>query len=88
MRYAIVRGKDLWRVAEYLPDNYRVLGGVRYGSNNVIAVLVGGVDRAGWTLDEYVLPRLASGLLWGEEVVQEVVHHLYPFDEDEDGGTS
>jgi hypothetical protein len=31
-------------------------------------VIVGGYDVAGWTLDGYVLPRLASGLYFGCEL--------------------
>jgi hypothetical protein len=31
-------------------------------------VIIAGTDYAGWTLDGYVLPRLASGLMFGEEV--------------------
>ena len=30
--------------------------------------MIGGYDDAGWTLDGYVLPRLASGLIFGEEI--------------------
>jgi hypothetical protein len=29
-----------------------------------------GEDFAGWTLDAYILPRLASGLHWAEEVLR------------------
>lgn len=50
------------RVAAYLPSNYEVDevadGYVRFS----------GIDFAGWTLDGYVLPRLASGLIFAEEV--------------------
>lgn len=31
-------------------------------------VIIKGKDVAGWTLDGYVLPRLASGLYFGEEL--------------------
>jgi hypothetical protein len=27
-----------------------------------------GTDQAGWTLDDYVIPRLASGLIVAKEV--------------------
>lgn len=30
--------------------------------------VIQGEDRAGWTLDAYVKPRLASGLIWAEEI--------------------
>jgi len=44
-------------VAAYLPSNYQVVGYTADG-----AVLVYGHDNAGWTADDYVIPRLASGL--------------------------
>lgn len=44
-------------IARYLPRNYSVRRtGERF-------VLIQGTDKAGWTLDSYVLPRLASGLI-------------------------
>jgi hypothetical protein len=43
------------RVEPYLPMNYSV------------GCVIAGYDHAGWTLDDYVLPRLASGLIMGEE---------------------
>lgn len=49
-------------IARYLPSNYQVLGG------DDETTLIGGHDDAGWTLDDYVLPRLASGLYFGAEV--------------------
>jgi len=42
-------------VVRYLPDNYEV---VAQDGNNVYIV---GEDYAGWTMDDYVIPRLASG---------------------------
>lgn len=30
--------------------------------------VIGGYDNAGWTLDDYVLPRLASGGMHGREI--------------------
>ena len=58
-RRALIAGVDLSveRVAAYLPENYKVVG-----------IVVQGHDDAGWTLDDYVLPRLASGLMFGEEI--------------------
>lgn len=72
-RYALIpspgtRWNDARVIAKYLPDNYRVVGEAPWpGGGN--AVLIAGEDVAGWTLDEYVLPRLASGLIHGVEVV-------------------
>lgn len=34
-------------------------------------VLIAGEDIAGWTLDDYVLPRLASGLYFAREVSED-----------------
>lgn len=49
-------------VANYLPANYRVLDVLTHD------VLIAGEDDCGWTMDDYVLPRLASGLRFGEEI--------------------
>jgi len=47
----------------YLPANYHIAGeDERY-------VYIEGADSHGWTLLGYVIPRLASGLIWAEEVV-------------------
>lgn len=62
MRYALIRNSNEQEVAAYLPSNYKVLG--TEGDD----VLIGGQDNAGWTLDDYVLPRLASGLRFGQEL--------------------
>lgn len=50
------------RIRAYLPDSFTVL--IELGGDVVIV----GNDVAGWTLDDYVLPRLASGLIFAEEV--------------------
>lgn len=65
---AIVRnveaGREREQVEAYLDTtNYKVLEVLEDG-----AVLIGGTDVSGWTLDAYVIPRLASGLLFAEEV--------------------
>jgi hypothetical protein len=51
----VVEGVPLERVARHLPANYAAL------PRDDGAVSVVGVDTAGWTLEGYVLPRLASG---------------------------
>ena len=63
-RVAIVRGGDATteRVARYLPGNYYVVGEIKGG------VVIAGTDHAGWTFDDYVEPRLASGLMFAREV--------------------
>lgn len=62
-RRAIVTG-PAETVARYLPSNYTV-NSTDVGPGRV---LISGVDSAGWTLDDYVLPRLASGLYAAREV--------------------
>ncbi len=62
-KYAVVRGRDITgdKIAAYLPAAYEV---VAAGER---AVLIAGHDVFGWTLDGYVIPRLASGLWFAEE---------------------
>jgi hypothetical protein len=66
-RYAIVRNARSRReVSAYLPEGYFVIGeGVSDGRTTYI---IAGYDSQGWTLDAYVIPRLASGLIAAEEV--------------------
>lgn len=63
VRTAVVKGghRDLDQVQAYMPSNYQA---VEVGET----VIVVGYDHAGWTLDGYVIPRLASGLIYAEEV--------------------
>lgn len=49
-------------VSKYLPRNYYVTG----WTDDLIRIE--GRDNAGWTLDGYVIPRLASGLITCREV--------------------
>lgn len=62
-RTAIIRNISKETCERYLPSNYRVV------NMNGPDVLIQGEDNAGWTLDGYVLPRLASGLHFGEEII-------------------
>ena len=55
---------DVAHVEAFLPDNYTA---VLYKDDGVIEVV--GRDVAGWTLDGYVIPRLASGMIFAREVV-------------------
>lgn len=70
MRYALVREQAGMtdQIASYLPANYRVIGRTPIRGTNRVEILIGGSDVAGWTLDEYVIPRLASGLIFAEEI--------------------
>jgi hypothetical protein len=52
------------RVSAYLPSAYSA----RWAANGNDIEIVGR-DSAGWTLDGYVIPRLASGLIFAKEVV-------------------
>lgn len=53
-------------VSAYLPQEFKVLGeGMTEGRAFFV---IGGYDNAGWTLDGYVAPRLASGLMACEEI--------------------
>jgi len=64
LRTAIAATGQSKKVAQYLPMNYRVLG--RTLDNNGTIII--GVDDHGWTLEDYVIPRLGSGLIACEEV--------------------
>lgn len=57
-RTALVQGGTAEQVANYLPTNYKV-------TKQLLghAVIIEGEDNAGWTLKDYVIPRLASGLI-------------------------
>lgn len=55
-------GDGVTTVEKYLPANYEVI------LNNDHGIVVAGEDHCGWTLDDYVLPRLGSGLIWGQEI--------------------
>lgn len=64
-RFAIVKGaRDKWEVAAYLPENYEVI----YWNHD--GVVIAGLDNRGWTLDDYVIPRLASGNMGCRELVE------------------
>lgn len=74
-RYALIRSGAL-AIADYLPSNYEVIHRVEPSlrAPGVIpqrdrgVTVIAGRDRMGWTLDAYVLPRLQSGLYFGEEI--------------------
>lgn len=60
-----VRGHGPEAIAAYLPSNYQVTGTEIMAGDEY--ALITGVDIAGFTLDDYVIPRLASGLYFAEE---------------------
>lgn len=60
-------GDPLKVVKQYLPANYDAeIRPVVYDEPELITVF--GYDQAGWTLDGYVIPRLASGMIYATEV--------------------
>jgi hypothetical protein len=63
-RVALVKSTDVEAIARYLPSNYTVR------SSDELGTVIAGTDSAGWTLDGYVLPRLASGLYFGTEITE------------------
>jgi hypothetical protein len=68
LRYAVIHGaRSADEVAAYLPTGYHVFSTLLDHLNGRLQVTIRGVDQQGWTLDDYVLPRLASGMLFGEE---------------------
>lgn len=52
----VLRAPTWDTIASYLPRNYAIA----YETDD--AFIVSGRDDAGWTAEEYVIPRLASGL--------------------------
>lgn len=60
-RALVLTSGDSTTVERYLPANYEVE--VKDGH-----VYIVGHDHCGWTLDGYVIPRLASGLIFAQEV--------------------
>jgi hypothetical protein len=70
MRYALLT-VDVGRVEQikaYMPGNYEVVGRTPIGHTNTVSVLIAGRDSSGWTLDDYVIPRLASGMYYAVEI--------------------
>lgn len=62
VRFAIVTGaRNEKEVAAYLPHNYVLMQ--QTWDNDKPAFIISGIDDAGWTLDDYVIPRLASGMI-------------------------
>lgn len=66
----VMGGADsLKQVQAYMPGNYQAHEFV-FGDepDDESAIIIAGVDFAGWTLDDYVIPRLASGLIFAAEL--------------------
>ena len=60
-RRAIITSTDK-AIADYLPARYTVVAVTEDST------IIEGEDFHGWTLDGYVLPRLASGWFFGTEI--------------------
>lgn len=64
-RFAYVRNADSEdQLNGYLEGGYEIIG--RIDGN--VGFIIAGEDRAGWTLRDYYIPRLASGLIVAEEI--------------------
>lgn len=57
------------RIAAYLPENYSLAPNTVTEPDGFASVLIVGRDVAGWTLDGYVVPRLASGMIHATELI-------------------
>ena len=55
-------------VQAYLPANYQAEWRPELHDESD-EIVIFGEDVAGWTLDGYVIPRLASGMIFATEVV-------------------
>jgi hypothetical protein len=70
-RYAVVRGLGCHgrAVASYLPANYKVIweGDSGFPFRDWV-VVIQGEDKGGFGLDDFVAPRLGSGLLACKEI--------------------
>ena len=76
MRFIRVFHGDIETVSNYLPANFKAIGNDPQG--NIIVV---GEDDHGWTVDDYVIPRLGSGLIVAKEFFPFPHYHVGPNDE-------
>lgn len=61
---AVVLSKEsLETVQRYLPEHFGAY------KNDAGIIIIFGEDVAGWTMQDYVLPRLSSGLIAAREIV-------------------
>lgn len=76
IRYALVTGARDRREAEaYLPGNYAVVHEKLVPADRIESsrrmsnvFVIEGVDNSGWTLDDYIIPRYASGSIGCVEI--------------------
>ncbi len=67
MRAAILKERhdQLEQIQAYMPGNYDAVALVFPDDTQFILIV--GEDVAGWTMEDYVIPRLASGLHFATE---------------------
>ena len=65
-RHAVVTGNEK-TIQAYMPSNYTARRAGQFAPFDT-RIVITGYDSAGWTLDDYVIPRLASGLYWALEL--------------------
>lgn len=74
LRYALITTTgSLEQIERYLPGNYAVIysspfSGHPANTSSTREIVIQGEDNSGWTLDGYVIPRLASGLHFAKEI--------------------
>jgi hypothetical protein len=75
IRYALITSTwDRDNPAAYMPANYEVVYSEphpdrgEHSRTQWTQHVIAGRDSHGWTLDGYVLPRLASGGMYGQEI--------------------
>ena len=86
-RYARIIGEDIRKfrkeatfqtpvavVRGYLPSNYKAHE-TKDGTGDIY---ISGIDNAGWSMDDYVIPRLGSGLINAVEISFEEVQEKIP----------
>ncbi len=62
VRFAVAAGRSRKEVEQYLPANYELVSDHDADPEGRIKnCVIQGRDDHGWTLDDYVIPRLASG---------------------------
>lgn len=76
-RYALVTGcRSRQHTAAYLPANYALVGS--WPVDGGVGYVIAGRDVAGWTLDGYVIPRYASGLIGCVEITADEADRMSP----------
>lgn len=66
--FKVINETNLARVAAYMPHNFTAWQQTTFDGTGE-TVFISGNDSAGWTWDNYVQPRLASGHIFCEEIL-------------------